>query len=319
MEVENIVWKVQEDIEKFYEKNKNWVVIIRWATATGKSKLGILLNEFFENEIISADSRQIFRFMNIWTDKVGDEIMKKISHHQVNIVDPDERYTAGQRQEDTYKIIDWIHARWKIPMIVWWTWLYIDTIYKNFTLPKSEPDREFRKGIEDMETKEPWYAHRELVKIDPEEADKHHPNSIRYIIRALEIYHQTWKTKTEWFVQQNVRYPLLMIWLWREKEDSNMRINSRIKAMLKEWLIDEVKWLLEKWYDKELQSMQWIGYKETVEYLEWKYDLEKLEEYMKRATHHMAKKQRTWFRRYIAEWNAMPRENVEYKLYNLSE
>ena len=96
-----------------------------------------------------------------------------------------------------------------------------------------------------------------------------------------------------------------------------MRINARIKEMLKNWLVDEVKWLLDKWYWASLQSMQWIGYKEVVGYIQWEYDVETMEEYLRKNTHYLAKKQRTWFRRYIAEWIQTPRENVEYEVYHL--
>jgi tRNA dimethylallyltransferase len=134
----------------------------------------------------------------------------------------------------------------------------------------------------------------------------------------LEIYHEIWKTKTELFLHQPVKHPLLMVGLWREKEETNMRINARIKEMLKNWLIDEVKWLLDKWYSSDLQSMQWIGYKEVVGYLQWEYDYDTMEEFLRKNTHYLAKKQRTRFRRYIAEWIQSPRDNVQYKVLRLN-
>lgn len=317
MEIQDIVSQVKEDITNFKKDNHNWIIIIRWATATWKSKLSVMIWDFFDIEIISADSRQIFKYMNIGTDKVSDDILKKIHHHQINIVNPDERYTAWQRKDDTEKLIQKIFKKKKIPLIVWWTWLYIDTIYKNFSMPSCPPDHKLRKKLEDKEIKKPWILYKELMEIDTQEANKLHPNSIRYIIRALEIYHKTWKTKTQSYLQSDVKRPTLMIWLRREKEDTNHRINIRIKEMIKNWLIDEVRWLLKKWYWSQLQSMQWIGYKETIEYLNWNYDLEKLEETLKRNTHYLAKKQRTWFRRYIAEAKQIPKKNVTYKLYKL--
>lgn len=317
MEIENIVSQAKKDIKDFRKKNPNWIIMIWWATATGKSKLSILLSDFFDTEIISADSRQIFRYMNIGTDKVPEEILKKIPHHQINIVNPDERYTAWQRQHDTNKYIEEILKKWKLPIIVWWTWLYIDTIYKNFTMPETSPDLKLREELFKKEEAEEWFLHKELTKIDPEEALKIHPKSTRYLVRALEIYHTTWQKKSDTFLEQDVKRPILLIWLRRDKEETNKKINARIKEMLKSWLIEEVKWLLRQWYDISLQSMQWIGYKETIEYINWKYDIEKLEENIKRATHHLAKKQRSWFRRYIAESKGNPRKNITYKLYEL--
>lgn len=184
-------------------------------------------------------------------------------------------------------------------------------------MPECSPHYDLRAELEEKEKKNPGILHQELMKVDPEEAAKLHPNSIRYIIRALEIFYVTWKTKTEGYIQQPVRHPLLMLWLWRDKETTNQLINARIKEMFKMWLVDEVDALLKEWYSPSLQSMQWIWYKEVVRYLQWEYNYEKMEEYLKRDTHHLAKKQRTWFRRYIAEWIQSPKENVMYKVRDL--
>ena len=317
MDFSSILEDAKKTIDSFKENNPDWVVIIWWATATWKSRLSVELSQFFPMEVISSDSRQIFRKMDIWTDKISSEIRAKIPHHQIDIVDPDQTYTAWEWKDDSEKIIDDILVRWKFPFIVWWTWLYIDTIYRNYSMPECSPHYDLRAELEEKEKKNPGILHQELMKVDPEEAAKLHPNSIRYIIRALEIFHVTWKTKTEGYIQQPVRHPLLMLWLWRDKETTNQLINARIKEMFKMWLVDEVDALLKEWYSPSLQSMQWIWYKEVVRYLLWEYNYEKMEEYLKRDTHHLAKKQRTWFRRYIAEWIQSPKENVTYKVRDL--
>lgn len=317
MEIIDILPEVKDSCEKFLEKFSDWNIIIWWATATWKSKLSLLLSDFFSVEIISADSRQIFRWMDIWTDKVSLKWREKIPHYQIDIVNPDERYTAWQRKFDVENQVEEIISHNNCPIIVWWTGLYIDTIYKNFQMPECAPNYEYREELQRKENLESWYVYNLLKEIDPEEASNLHKNATRYIIRALEIYHETWKTKTELFLHQPVKHPLLMLWLWREKEETNMRINARIKEMLKEWLIDEVKWLLDKGYDSSLQSMQWIGYKEVVGYIRWEYDYDTMEELLRKNTHYLAKKQRTWFRRYIAEWKQSPRDNVEYRVYYL--
>ncbi len=318
MEIQDIVIEAKAEIESFREQHPDGVVVIRWATATGKSKLSIELAKYFDTEIISADSRQIFRYMNIGTDKISDEILAKIPHHQINIVDPDQTYTSGQRKNDVYKIIPDILARKKLPMIVGGTGLYIDTVYKNFSMPDIPPDMKLRDELFAKEDKEPWILHKELTKVDPEEASKLHPKSTRYIVRALEIFYKSGKTKTDTFISQPPQRPLLMLGLRREKDDTNRRINARIKEMIAGWLIDEVKWLLAQWYDKKLQSMQGIGYKEVVECIEWNYDLDEMEEHIKVTTHQLAKKQRSRFRRYIAEGIQTPRERVTYKVWKLS-
>ncbi len=318
MEIADIVQEAKQEIEIFREKNPNGVVVIRWATATGKSKLSIELSKYFDEEIISADSRQVFRYMNIGTDKVPDDILAKIPHHQINIVHPDETYTSGQRKNDVYKIIPDILARKRLPMIVGGTWLYIDTVYKNFSMPDIPPDMKLRDELFAKEDKEPWILHKELMKLDPEEAAKLHPKSTRYIVRALEIFHKSWQTKTDTFISQAPAWPLLMIGLRREKEDTNKKINARVREMLKWWLVEEVEWLLKKWYNKTLQSMQGIGYKEVIEFIEWRCSYKEMESNIMITTHQLAKKQRSRFRRYMAEGIQSPRENVTYKVRKLS-
>ncbi len=317
MDFSAILDDAKNTITTFKDKNPDWVVVIWWATATGKSRLSVELSEFFDMEVISSDSRQIFRKMDIWTDKISAEIRARIPHHQIDIVNPDQTYTAWEWKEDVDKEVDDILSRWKFPFIVWWTGLYIDTIYKNFSMPECAPDYKLREELEKKETENPWYVHRELSKIDPEEASKLHPNSTRYIIRALEIFYKTGKTKTEGYIQQPVRHPLLMLWLWRDKESTNQLINARIKEMFKAGLVDEVDWLLKEGYSPSLQSMQGIWYKEVVRYLQWEYNYDKMEELLKRDTHHLAKKQRTWFRRYIAEGIQTPKTWVSYKVWEL--
>ena len=196
MDFSSILEDAKTTISNFKDKNPDRVVIIWWATATGKSRLSVELSDFFDMEVISSDSRQIFRKMDIGTDKISKEIREKIPHHQIDIVDPDQTYTAGEWKDDVDKEVDDILSRWKFPFIVWWTGLYIDTIYKNFSMPECAPDYALRNELEKKEAEEPWYVHKELTRIDPEEAAKLHPNSTRYIIRALEIYYKTWKTKT---------------------------------------------------------------------------------------------------------------------------
>lgn len=317
MKFDEIVLWSKEIIQDFVSKNPNWIVIIRWATATWKSRLSVELAKFFDVEIISSDSRQIFKDMNIWTDKVSQEILDRIPHHQINIIWPEESYTAWQWQKDVKRQIKEIQSRWKLPMIVWWTWLYIDTIYKNFQMPEIWPDFEFREKMFDMEEKDPGYLHKELEKVDPDEAKKIHPKSTRYLVRALEIFHSSGKTKTESFLEKEVDQPILMIWIWREKDETNELINARIKEMIKSGLVDEVKWLLDRWYSPDLQSMQWIGYKEVVWYLEWKYDINEMEKLLQLNTQRLAKRQRTRFRRYIADEKDNPKKDVTYKVRNL--
>lgn len=317
MDYNKLIQDTTNTITNFRQQNPNWVVIIRGATATGKTSLSVELTKYFDSEIISSDSRQLFRKMDIWTDKISHKIRDQIPHHLIDIINPDEHFTAWQRKITAQNTIQEIQSRWKLAIIVGWTGLYIDTLYKNYTLPQSAPNYDYRNKLEAEEIKNPWILHKKLLEIDPQEAAKIHPNSTRYLVRALEIYHETWQTKTEVCKEQPVQRPLLMIGLRRDKETTNKLIDIRIKEMLKQWLIAEVKQLLTDWYHKELQAMQWIGYKETVAYLEGNYTIEQLEQEIQKTTYHLAKKQRTRFRRYIKDAEINPKKNVSYKIYEL--
>lgn len=332
-----------QDIQEFLKKYPNGIVVLRWATATGKSAMSVEIARTLPCEIISSDSRQFFRGMDIWTDKVSKQIRDEIPHHQIDMIDPDQFYTAGQWKQDVVNLIPEIQSRWKTPLIVGGTWLYVDTLYKNYSVPEVSADFDLRAKWDMMEIQEPWILRKKLFAIDPLEAKKHHPNSTRYIIRALEIFEKTWLTKTDAAKEQPVQWPILMIGLRRERDDSNARIAKRVWEMLQWWLIEEVKWLLEKGYSPELQSMQGIGYKEVVEYLntnrhpewnegslEWQsnYELQitnyegwmtlsKLQELITIHTQQYAKRQRTWFKRYIADSENNPKDDVVYKVYYL--
>lgn len=242
----SLVNEVKDSIGLFSKNNPQGVVIIRGATATGKSSLSVQLADYFPVEIISADSRQIFRYMDIGTDKVSKDIREKIPHHQIDIVDPDELYTAAQRKADTLKAIGEIQSRGNLPIVVGGTGLYIDMLYKNFEMSDVQPDFPLREKRYAEEEAEPGIMRKRLNAVDPEEAARHHPNSVRYIVRALEIFEKTGTTKTEVAGELPVEYPLLMIGLWREKDDTNKRINARIKEMLKGGLIEEVQDLMQK-------------------------------------------------------------------------
>jgi tRNA dimethylallyltransferase len=317
MEVTEILADVKQVIQEFRNVHPTGICVIRWATATGKTKLSLELAKHFVVEIIGADSRQLFRGMDIGTDKVSQNIRNKIIHHQIDIINPDQHYTAGQWKQDTEHIVEKILEQKKIPLIVGGTGLYIDTIYKNFSMPEVLPNYTLRDELMAKEEKTPGILREELATVDPVEAKRHHPKSLRYIIRALEIYHESGLTKTASFIEQKPKRPILMIGLWREKEDTNTRINKRIDEMFDEGLIDEVQWLLDQWYSPTLQSMQGIGYKEVVQYLQWNITKEECIEQVKITTHQLAKRQRTWFRRYIADAE-VGRENIVYSNFMLT-
>ncbi len=315
----DIAVQLAEQIQTFITTNPTGVVILWWATATGKSALSIEIAQQLPVEIISADSRQVYKGMDIGTAKVSREAREQVPHHLIDIVTPDQVYTAGQWKKDATACIEQIQARGNIPLIVGGTGLYIDMIYKNFNMPDVSAQESRREEMMQKETAQPGYLFEQLKIVDPEEAMKHHPNSVRYVLRALEIQHVTWKKKSELAQEQPVERPLLMIGLRRSKEETNSMINKRVKEMFARGLIEEVQWLLTAWYTWSMPAMESIGYQEIIAYLAGEYDLEKTIELLKRNSHRYAKRQRSRFRRYIAEGKVKPKENTTYKVYELSD
>ena len=287
---------IVEDIFSSYKEG--FIPVIYGPTATGKTRLSLELAKKLWKpvEIVSADSRQVYKQLNIWTDKIDESIRAEIPHHQIDIIDPNEIYTAWQWQQDTYQIIEEILKRDHIPMIVGGTGLYIDTIVYNFSMHTCEPDQAYRDRLEELESKNPGTVWKMLQEIDPIEAAKNHPHSTRFIVRALEIYHVSGQTKTELMKKNPPRYPLLMIGLQQDVNIWNKLIDERIELMIKNGLVEEVKWLLEKGYDPSLTSLKTIDYKQTVQYIQ---GIVSYSDYIKslQINHQLAKKQRTRFRR----------------------
>lgn len=289
-------------IREFRLENPTWVVVIRWTTASWKTALSIALADIFPLEVISADSRQIFRHMDIGTDKVASGIRQSVTHHMIDIIDPDQVFTSAQRQSSVYDIIPQIQVNNKIPIIVWWTGLYIDTIYKNFSIPHIPPNQELRDMLYIREENNPWILHKELMDIDPHSANEIHPKSIRYVVRALEIYHISGYPKSVIMKSHPPRWPILMLWLRKDTQLNDIAIENRCRDMIAKWLIDEVQTLLTMWYRSDTQAMQCIWYKEAYQYISWNIDEETMISTMVLATRRYAKRQRTWLRKYIRDW-----------------
>ena len=302
------------------EQYPNLVVVIYWPTATWKSWLSVRLADIFANhnnqwvEIISADSRQVYRYMDIGTDKISLDIRNKIKHYAIDIINPDEEYTAHKRQKDTKNWVSEIHSRNNIPFIVGWTGLYIDTIYKNFSLPPDvKANRDRRNELEKLDKVEPWYAWNLLNSFDSDTAAEFHPKNIRYIIRAIEMYEQTGIPKSILVKENPVDFPLLMISLTRDIDVANNLIKKRVEDMVNIGLIEEVKSLLNNWYNIDLQSMNGIGYRQTIERLNQdNKNIEELINSISLSSVQYAKRQRTRFRRYEKDADQHPKDNVFY-------
>ena len=266
----------------------------------GKSKLAIELAKQINGEIISADSMQIYKDMNIGTAKVTPEEMKNIKHYMIDFLSPEKRYNVSEYKIAAEKCIEEILSKGKTPIIVGGTGLYIDALIYGIEFQDEEFDEEYREKLNDIAQNgglEKLYE--EAVKIDPNAMRKISKNDQKRIIRVLEIYHKTGKTKTEQEIEsrkKGVKYNYHVFAIDMEREILYDRINKRVDIMINEGLIEEVKTILKK-YKEFPTAMQGLGYKEVVEYLNNQITKEEMIEKIKKETRHYAKRQLTWFRK----------------------
>ena len=266
----------------------------------GKSKIAIELAKQINGEIISADSMQIYKDMNIGTAKVTPEEMDGIKHYMIDFLSPEIRYNVSEYKKEAEMCIEEILAKGKVPIIAGGTGLYIDSLIYGIEFQEEEFDEEYREklnNIAECEGLEKLYE--EAVKIDPIAMQKISKNDQKRIIRVLEIYHKTGKTKTQQEKESRkngVKYNYHVFAIDMERKVLYNRINKRVDIMIDNGLIEEVERILEK-YKEFPTAMQGLGYKEVVEYLKDKITKEEMIEKIKKETRHYAKRQLTWFRK----------------------
>ena len=279
--------------------NKAKVVVICGPTASGKTALSVELAKQIDGEIVSADSMQIYKDMNIGTAKPTKEEMQGIEHHLIDYILPDERYSVADFKKDAKTAIRNIIKKGKTPIVVGGTGLYVDSLIYEIEYPEIEFDEEYRKQLEDEVQKEGLEKlYEKAVSIDKEAMKKISQNDKKRILRVLEIFHATGKTKTqqEKESRKEPEFDYCVYAINWEREELYNRINKRVDIMIKNGLIEEVKQILNK-YKKFPTAMQGLGYKEVVEYLEDKITKEEMIEKIKQETRRYAKRQLTWFRK----------------------
>ena len=278
---------------------KKSIIIIAGPTASGKTKTGIELSKKINGEIVSADSMQIYKYMNIGTAKPSIEEQNEIKHHMIDIIYPDESYSAAMYKEDASKVIDDICARNKVPIIVGGTGLYINSLIFDLDFSKAPEDIEYRNYLKNAASEYGnEYLHDMLKEHDPDSYTRLHVNDVKRVIRALEVYKVTGNTISNYkdnFKNTDSKYNYLFLGINMERQTLYSRINKRVDEMFENGLIDEVKKLKSMGYDKNLQSMQAIGYKEVFDYLNDKFTLDETIDIIKRGTRRYAKRQLTWF------------------------
>ena len=269
-------------------------------TASGKTAYAIELAKKCGGEVISCDSMQIYRHMDIGTAKPTKYEMDGIPHHMIDIAEPWENYSVARFVTEARSCIDDVLARGRVPILCGGTGLYFDSVIKNIDFAENESAPEYRSELQKAaEEHGNEYVHNMLKKVDPKSAEAVHPNNLKRVIRALEIYKTTGKTKTE-LDRESVReslYNAEIYGLNRPREELYERINKRVDIMLENGLLDEVKNLLEMGISRDATSMQAIGYKELVEYFEGRCTLDAAIDKIKQESRRYAKRQLTWFKR----------------------
>ena len=279
---------------------KNKVIVICGPTASGKTALSIALAKQINGEIVSCDSMQIYKDMDIGTAKPTTEEMQGIKHYLIGYVSPEERYSVADYKIDAKKAIKEIIEKGKMPIVVGGTGLYLDSLIYEIEYQDIKLDEEYRKKLEkEVEEKGLKELYEKAKQIDEKAIEKISPNDKKRILRILEIYHATGKTKTEQEIEsrkKEVEYDYKVYALNWDRQKLYDRINKRVDIMIEQGLIEEVKQILDK-YDTFPTAMQGLGYKEVVEYLEGKLTKEEMIEKIKMETRRYAKRQLTWFRK----------------------
>ena len=273
------------------------IVVIVGPTASGKSDLAIKIAGKFNSEIISADSRQIYRGMDIGTAKPAKTEIRKIPHHLIDIKNPDENYTVAQYKKDCLKAIKMVLAKNKIPVLVGGTGLYIKTIADNLEIPEVKPDFQLREKLEkELKSKGLDYLYQKLIELDPEAAYIIDSKNPRRIVRALEITLKTEKPFSQQRKSGKKLFNCLKIGISLPKEKLREKINKRADKILKNGLIKEVKNLIKK-YPFDIPAFDAIGYREIINYLQGKVSLDETTALIKKNTWRYAKRQITWFKK----------------------
>ncbi|ELK39562.1 tRNA (adenosine(37)-N6)-dimethylallyltransferase MiaA [Brevibacillus agri] len=280
-------------------QQKEKLVVIIGPTAVGKTQLSLDLAQQFNGEIISGDSMQVYRGMDIGTAKAEPAELALVPHHLIDIKNPDEEYSVALFQESATRLITEINQRERLPFIVGGTGLYIESVTHRFQFSQAAQDPELRERLQRLADAEGVEAlHARLADVDPITAQRLHPNDVKRVIRALEIYESTGYKMSDFQLRaQHSPYDLVMIGLTMERAVLYERINRRVELMIEEGLVEEVRGLLDKGYDASMVSMQGLGYKELIPYLYGEITLEKAINDIQQRTRHFAKRQLSWFRR----------------------
>ena len=280
---------------------KRPLVILTGPTAVGKTKASIRLAKAINGEIISADSMQVYKHMDIGSAKIKPEEMEGVIHHLVDVLEPHEEFHVVRFQEMAKQAMEEIYERGHIPIVVGGTGFYIQALLYDIDFTEDDGDDVYRKELEALaKEKGADHLHNMLEEVDPESAKEIHANNVKRVIRALEFYHLTGEKISVHNQREREKespYEFRYFVLNDERANLYKRIDARVDQMIEEGLVEEVRALKNKGYYKEMVAMQGLGYKEIFEYLDGEITLEEAVYKIKRDTRHFAKRQITWFKR----------------------
>lgn len=280
---------------------KKPLIVLTGPTAVGKTKLSIALAKAVDGEIISADSMQVYKYMDIGSAKIMPEEMQGVPHHLVDVLLPEEEFHVARFQEMAKEAMKGIYDRGKVPILVGGTGFYIQAVVKDIDFTETDTDTSYREELELFaEAHGAEALHERLKEVDPAAAGEIHANNVKRTIRALEFFHQTGTRISEHNQEQKEKetpYRTSYFVLNDIRSKLYERIDLRVDQMLENGLLDEVKMLKERGCTKDMVSMQGLGYKEILDYLDGNCSLEDAVYILKRDTRHFAKRQLTWFRR----------------------
>lgn len=280
---------------------KKPLIILTGPTAVGKTALSIKMAQQINGQMISADSMQVYRHMDIGTAKISIEEMQGIPHYLIDVLEPTEEFNIVRFQQMAKAALEQIYATGAIPIVVGGTGFYIQSLLYDIQFEESNEDTGYRDALQQLATdRGPEYLHRLLAEVDPAAASGIHAHNVKRVIRALEFYHQTGTRISEHNEEQRKRtspYQFLYFVLNDDRQALYARIDQRIDQMLEAGLVTEVRMLKDMGCTRDMVSMQGLGYKEILDYLEGRCTLDDAIYILKRDTRHFAKRQLTWFRR----------------------
>jgi len=273
------------------------VIAIVGPTAIGKSERALHLAQYFPVEIIGADSRQVYRYMDIGTNKPSPAEMAPVPHHIIDVVEPDEDFSLAMYHRLAIEALKAIQQKGKLPLLVGGSGLYVWSLVEGWKIPQVPPNQKLRRQLEARAEQEGSHSlYQELQDIDPIAATKINPSNTRRIIRALEIYHTLGQHPSQLQRKEAPSFPILLIGLTRERSELYRKIDWRVDKMIQIGLVEEVEQLLKRGYSPSLPSMSGIGYKQIAQFLRGEMTLPQAIDKIKYETHRLARHQYAWFR-----------------------